>query len=91
VPSIIPTRRACKPRSRALRNGSKRCSAKNGGWGAFDVDNDQDWLNRVPYGDLKAMIDPATADVSARVLEMVERCNLTVFDRTRSNAASTIC
>jgi squalene-hopene/tetraprenyl-beta-curcumene cyclase len=56
---------------------------KTGGWGAFDVDNDQDWLNRIPYGDLKAMIDPSTADVSARVLEMVERCNLTVFDATR--------
>ena len=41
-----------------------------GGWGAFDVDNDQAWLNRIPYGDLKAMIDPSTADVTARVLEM---------------------
>jgi squalene-hopene/tetraprenyl-beta-curcumene cyclase len=56
---------------------------KTGGWAAFDVDNDQDWLNRIPYGDLKAMIDPSTADVSARVLEMVERCNLTAFDGTR--------
>jgi squalene-hopene/tetraprenyl-beta-curcumene cyclase len=56
---------------------------KTGGWGAFDVDNDQDWLNRVPYGDLKAMIDPSTADVSARVLEMVTRCNLSAFDGTR--------
>ncbi|MEN9215883.1 MAG: squalene--hopene cyclase [Gloeomargarita sp. HHBFW_bins_162] len=43
---------------------------KNGSWGAFDKDNDQDWLNLVPYGDLKAMIDPGTADVTARVLEM---------------------
>jgi squalene-hopene/tetraprenyl-beta-curcumene cyclase len=56
---------------------------KTGGWGAFDVDNDQDWLNRIPYGDLKAMIDPSTADVSARVLEMVLRCKLTSFDRVR--------
>lgn len=44
---------------------------KPGGWAAFDIDNDQDWLNQVPYGDLKAMIDPNTADVTARVLEMV--------------------
>jgi squalene-hopene/tetraprenyl-beta-curcumene cyclase len=44
-----------------------------GGWGAFDVDNDQDWLNQIPYGDLKAMIDPNTADVTARVLEMIGR------------------
>lgn len=48
-----------------------------GGWGAFDVDNDQEWLNWVPYGDLKAMIDPNTADVTARVLEMVGRCDVT--------------
>ncbi|OLP19698.1 squalene--hopene cyclase [Leptolyngbya sp. 'hensonii'] len=44
-----------------------------GGWAAFDLDNDQDWLNKLPYGDLKAMIDPNTADVTARVLEMVGR------------------
>jgi len=42
-----------------------------GGWGAFDLDNDQDWLNLLPYADLKAMIDPNTADVTARVLEML--------------------
>lgn len=44
-----------------------------GGWAAFDLNNDADWLNQVPYGDLKAMIDPNTADVTARVLEMVGR------------------
>ncbi len=44
---------------------------KAGGWAAFDLDNDQNWLNSVPYGDLKAMVDPNTADVTARVLEMV--------------------
>lgn len=42
-----------------------------GGWGAFDINNDQDWLNALPYADLKAMIDPNTADVTARVIEMV--------------------
>ncbi|MBW4634475.1 MAG: squalene--hopene cyclase [Iphinoe sp. HA4291-MV1] len=42
-----------------------------GGWAAFDKDNNQDWLNQLPYGDLKAMIDPNTADVTARVLEML--------------------
>lgn len=46
---------------------------KPGGWAAFDIDNDQDWLNAIPYGDLRAMIDPNTADVTARVLEMLAR------------------
>jgi squalene-hopene/tetraprenyl-beta-curcumene cyclase len=45
-----------------------QCQA--GGWAAFDLNNDQDWLNDIPYGDLRAMIDPNTADVTARVLEM---------------------
>ncbi|MEL6496454.1 MAG: squalene--hopene cyclase [Cyanobacteria bacterium J06623_7] len=52
-----------------------------GGWAAFDLDNDQDWINAIPYGDLKAMIDPNTADVTARVLEMLGECNLTMDDR----------
>ncbi|MFN6572577.1 squalene--hopene cyclase [Dendronalium sp. ChiSLP03b] len=51
---------------------------KPGGWAAFDLDNDQDWLNSIPYGDLKAMIDPNTADVTARVLEMLGASNLSI-------------
>ena len=51
---------------------------KTGGWAAFDIDNDQDWLNQLPYGDLKAMIDPSTADITARVIEMLGACNLTM-------------
>jgi squalene-hopene/tetraprenyl-beta-curcumene cyclase len=46
---------------------------KPGGWAAFDLDNDQEWLNDIPYGDLRAMIDPNTADVTARVLEMLSQ------------------
>lgn len=53
---------------------SMQCKA--GGWAAFDKDNDQDWLNATPYGDLKAMIDPNTSDVTARVLEMVGKLKL---------------
>jgi len=51
---------------------------KLGGWAAFDLDNDQDWINNLPYADLKAMIDPNTADVTARVLEMLGLCNLSM-------------
>lgn len=48
----------------------------NHGWAAFDINNDANWLNLLPYADLKAMIDPATADITARVLEMVGSCDL---------------
>jgi squalene-hopene/tetraprenyl-beta-curcumene cyclase len=55
---------------------SMQCQA--GGWAAFDLNNNQDWLNLVPYGDLKAMIDPNTADVTARVLEMLGECKQSI-------------
>ncbi len=61
-------------KDRAIERAVKWVSTmqcKPGGWAAFDLDNDQDWLNDIPYGDLRAMIDPNTADVTARVLEMV--------------------
>jgi squalene-hopene/tetraprenyl-beta-curcumene cyclase len=48
---------------------SMQCRA--GGWAAFDVDNTQALWNRMPYGDLKAMIDPPTADLTGRVLELL--------------------
>lgn len=61
---------------------------KPGGWAAFDVDNDQDWLNQLPYGDLKAMIDPNTADVTARVLEMIGRCGVSTGPESVERALS---
>jgi len=42
---------------------------RDGGWGAFDRDNDCAVLTEVPFADHNAMIDPSTADVTARVLE----------------------
>ncbi len=59
---------------------------KGGGWAAFDLDNDQDWLNLLPYSDLKATIDPNTADVTARVLEMIGLCKLPIPDQQAEKA-----
>ena len=42
---------------------------RDGGWGAFDKDNDAEFLCRVPFADHNAMIDPSTPDLAARVLE----------------------
>jgi squalene-hopene/tetraprenyl-beta-curcumene cyclase len=41
----------------------------DGGWAAFDRENHKDWLTHVPFADHNAMIDPSTADITARVLE----------------------
>jgi squalene-hopene/tetraprenyl-beta-curcumene cyclase len=46
---------------------------RGGGWGAFDRDNDRELLTRVPFADHNAMIDPPTADITARTLEMFGR------------------
>jgi squalene-hopene/tetraprenyl-beta-curcumene cyclase len=46
---------------------------KDGGWGAFDRDNDRQLLCNIPFADHNAMIDPSTADVTARVIECLGR------------------
>jgi squalene-hopene/tetraprenyl-beta-curcumene cyclase len=45
--------------------------SKNGGWGAFDVDNEYYYLNHIPFADHGALLDPPTADVSARCIGML--------------------
>ena len=42
---------------------------KDGGWGAFDKGCDKEILTHVPFADHNAMIDPSTADLTARALE----------------------
>ncbi|HET9399634.1 MAG TPA: squalene--hopene cyclase [Candidatus Acidoferrales bacterium] len=46
---------------------------RDGGWGAFDRDNDKQMLTKIPFADHNAVIDPATADVTARVVECLGR------------------
>ena len=45
--------------------------SKNGGWGAFDADNDHYYLNHIPFADHGALLDPPTEDVSARCVSML--------------------
>jgi squalene-hopene/tetraprenyl-beta-curcumene cyclase len=45
--------------------------SKNGGWGAFDADNVYHYLNNIPFADHGALLDPPTADVSARCVGML--------------------
>jgi squalene-hopene/tetraprenyl-beta-curcumene cyclase len=63
-----------EPHQPALQRGITWClgmQSKNGGFGAFDMDNTKEWLNAIPFADLKALVDPPTEDVTARVLEMM--------------------
>ena len=45
--------------------------SKDGGWGAFDADNAYHYLNNIPFADHGALLDPPTADLTARCLSML--------------------
>ncbi|MDQ0391964.1 squalene--hopene cyclase [Labrys monachus] len=51
--------------------------SRNGGWGAFDADNDYDYLNHIPFSDHGALLDPPTADVTGRCLSMLGQLGAT--------------
>lgn len=48
--------------------------SKNGGFAAFDVDNTCYYLNEIPFADHGALLDPPTADVTARCALFFGRC-----------------
>jgi squalene-hopene/tetraprenyl-beta-curcumene cyclase len=63
-----------RARDRAVAAGinwTLAMQSHNGGWGAFDTDNDSEFLNRIPFADMEAMIDPPTEDLTGRLLEMM--------------------
>jgi squalene-hopene/tetraprenyl-beta-curcumene cyclase len=43
--------------------------SKDGGWGAFDADNVTELVNKLPFCDFGAVIDPPSADVTAHIVE----------------------
>ncbi|HFB98717.1 MAG TPA: squalene--hopene cyclase, partial [Bryobacterales bacterium] len=50
--------------------------SSNGGWGAFDIDNDAEFLNSIPFADHGALLDPPTADVTARCLSFLAQTGM---------------
>ncbi len=49
--------------------------SKDGGWGAFDRDNNKQVLTHVPFADFMSPLDPTCADVTAHVMEMLVGLN----------------
>jgi squalene-hopene/tetraprenyl-beta-curcumene cyclase len=45
--------------------------SKDGGWGAFDADNTRRLVEKLPFCDFGAVIDPPSADVTAHAVEML--------------------
>jgi len=55
--------------------------SRNGGWGAFDRDNEHTWTRHIPFCDFGEVIDPPSADVSAHVVECLGRMGHRKGDR----------
>jgi squalene-hopene/tetraprenyl-beta-curcumene cyclase len=63
-----------KKRDDAYRRGLNwmmTFQCKDGGWGAFDKDCTKNILEKVPFADHNAMLDPECADITARILELL--------------------
>ena len=63
-----------KKRDECFQRGLKWMMAfqcKDGGWAAFDKDCTKNILEKVPFADHNAMLDPECADITARILELL--------------------
>ncbi len=47
--------------------------SSNGGWAAFDRNNNSSYLSKIPFADFGELLDPPSVDVTAHVLEMFGR------------------
>ena len=69
----IPTDNPQK-RDECFQRGLKWMMAfqcKDGGWASFDKDCTKNLLEKVPFADHNAMLDPECADITARILELL--------------------
>jgi len=63
-----------KKRDECFQRGLKwmmTFQCKDGGWAAFDKDCTKNILEKVPFADHNAMLDPECADITARILELL--------------------
>ncbi len=65
--------RTYRPENELAANWVLGMQSKNGGWGAFDADNTYYYLNHIPFADHGALLDPPSADVSARCVSMLSQ------------------
>jgi squalene-hopene/tetraprenyl-beta-curcumene cyclase len=72
---VLALRRAALPAAEAkpaIERGLRWLAgmqSKDGGWGAFDADNTRALVNKLPFCDFGAVIDPPSADVTAHIVE----------------------
>ncbi|KWH18267.1 squalene--hopene cyclase [Burkholderia multivorans] len=61
--------------------------SSDGGWGAFEPENTQYYLNNIPFSDHGALLDPPTADVSGRCLSMLSQLGETALNSDAARRA----
>jgi squalene-hopene/tetraprenyl-beta-curcumene cyclase len=91
---VLALRRVQIPEQRTLTAAIRRgvewtigMQCKDGGWGAFDVDNTRELIRRLPFCDFGAVIDPPTADVTAHIVEMLGALDMADHPATRTAIA----
>lgn len=69
--ALLKQDRLCINSSTVVRGATWILGMQNadGGWGAFDKDNNYLFLNRIPFSDMNSLCDPSTADVTGRIVE----------------------
>ncbi len=60
--------------------------SKGGGFGSFEVNNTQYYLNYIPFADHGALLDPPTADVTGRSIALLSLADKTKYERSINNA-----
>jgi len=79
-PEDLPARlESAAPHINAIWRGARWVLAmqnSDGGWGAFDRNNDRELYTQVPFADHNAMIDPSSVDLTSRNLEMLAALNV---------------
>ena len=67
-------------RADAIKRGIEWISgmqSKNGGWAAFDKNNNKKYLTKIPFSDFGETLDPPSVDVTAHILEMYGKLGYT--------------
>jgi len=62
---------AYSPAIARAREWIEGLQSRDGAWAAFDADNTYYYLNHIPFADHGALLDPPTADVTARCVSML--------------------
>jgi squalene-hopene/tetraprenyl-beta-curcumene cyclase len=63
-----------KRKAEAVKQGLKwvlAMQSSNGGWAAFDRNNNKEFLAHIPFADFMTPLDPTSPDVTAHVIELL--------------------